>query len=83
MDLGSRSILAVEFSICGNMLVATTNDSRVLVWEVSTGQQFYPELQLNCSAISLLWITSTKFLIGLANGCLVTCIVLRDSKVVR
>lgn len=81
--LGSRTVLTVEFSLCGNMLVATTDDSRVVVWEVSSGQQFYPELQFNCPAISLLWITTTTFLIGLEDGCMVTCLVLRDSKTVR
>jgi WD40 repeat protein len=81
--LSLRTVVSVKFSICGTMLIATTTDLRACVWDVSTGQQFYPEVEFDSPALSLLWITDTAVLVGLANGTLMTFIVSIASRKVR
>lgn len=83
ISLGLRTIVSVKFSICGTMLIATTTDLRACVWDISTGQQFYPEVEFDSPALSLLWITDNAVLVGLANGTLVTFMISIASRTVR
>ena len=81
--LRPRTVISLKFSICGTMLIATTDDARACVWDISTNQQFYPEVEFDSPALSLLWITTTTVLIGLGNGILVTLIISKGARTVR
>jgi len=82
LNLSIQNASSVDFSRSGRDLAVATEEGLIMVWDVTTGQQYYPVVcETGSSGASCLtWISSSVFVCGFADGYLVTCSLLeRDT----